>query len=180
MFYLSRDLGKENTTDVYTMISKLNRDKNDIRCPYNSADSVYNNKTDVQKPAVSRRRQRKTTLRTKNRSRAYLKGNIPSVDKIPHKTLNDCVINLSSKVNVLSSHQLLLFYLGKSFAPTPPRPDYSSLKQALIEFAYSLRWRWFFHKSPSSKKLDPQIEEMERQLIPRSSPKHIASSNNHV
>ena len=128
----------------------------------------------------TKKRKRKCKKPIKNRSRSYIEGKIPSITEINQESLKSCVINLASDNIELSPHQLLLFYLGKSFAPTPPLPDFSSLKQSLINFAYSLRWRWHFHKFPTSKKVEPLIEKMERDLIPRTYPKHINSSGNHV
>ena len=84
----------------------------------------------------------------------------------------------------ISQHQLYLFYLGKSFAPTPPLPDYSQFRLDILQFAHKLRWAWYWfcktpktHKDVSSQVL--AIKSMETKLIKSEETKPIKVTNNH-
>ena len=78
---------------------------------------------------------------------------------------------------------MLLFYLGKSFAPTPPLPDYSKFRLDILQFAYRLRWAWYWFKNPPpSKQASPRqlaIQSMELSLVKKEETKQIRTSNNH-
>ena len=65
-------------------------------------------------------------------------GEVLKVEEIPEPKLKETVINLSDKIADLTPHQLYLFYLGESFAPTPLLPDYSQFR---LDIYCSLRIR---------------------------------------
>ena len=93
------------------------------------------------------------------------------------------MINLSSKILKVTPHQLLLFYLGKSFAPTPPLPDYSKFRLDVLQFAYRMRWAWHWHQHPKPVAIDTnpratEIKSMELQLVDKSETKPIQTCNN--
>jgi len=124
-----------------------------------------------------------TNRRTNRKSKhAQLHGQVPSIETIDPNKLSHAVINLSTKIQEVTPHQLFLFYLGKSFAPTPALPDYSKFRLNILQFAYKLRWAWFWHTQPQPK-ATPQtiaaIKSMERTLIKSDETKPLKVCNNH-
>ena len=93
-------------------------------------------------------------------------------------------MNLSSKISELSPHHLYLFYLGESFAPTPSLPDYSKLMLDVLQFAYRLRWAWYWHQNPpKSKPIEENpklqaIKSVQEKLVLKSDTKSIQFCNN--
>ena len=57
--------------------------------------------------------------------------------------LKFCAINLSSKLEELTPHKLILFYYRKKFAPNPPLPDCEKFRLDILHFVYIFRWRWY-------------------------------------
>ena len=140
----------------------------------------------VQKKAKSRYKRKRTQLTqsTRKRRRADIKGTVPQISNIPEEVLNNCVINLSTKLTEVSPHQLYLFYLGKKFAPTPPLPDYSKFRLDILQFAYKLRWAWYWFCNPPKVVKDMSVQEtaikeMEKTLIKHDETKPMKVSNNH-
>ena len=133
--------------------------------------------------------------RRKNTSRAYsnrrrnqksrhaqLHGTVPSIETLDPETLNHAVINLSTKIQEVTPHQLYLFYLGKSYAPTPALPDYAKFRLDILQFAYKLRWAWFWHTQPQPKEAPSilaAVKAMEKTLIKSEETKPLKVSNNH-
>lgn len=180
MYLISKRMGSEKTKIMKTHTSKLIRDRNIIESCYITLEEI-SDLTIIEKPKEKKktaRRLRKPRIR--NKRRQNLKGIVPSVETIPLEKLQNSVINLSSKVSELSPHQLLLFYLGKSYAPTPALQDYSGLRQDIINFAYSLRWAWYFRIYPTTKAATSEVQLLERKLIPKNDKKHISTSGNHT
>ena len=140
-----------------TFESKLKRDRHVIYCRYIADDTNVIPKKEVivntRKALKPRRKRKKHIASAKNRRRSEIKGVIPQITTISEENLKSCVINLSTKVTEISQHQLYLFYLGKSFAPTPPLPDYSQFRLDILQFAYKLRWAWYwFCNTPKTHK----------------------------
>ena len=106
------------------------------------------------------------------------------VEEIPESKLKETVINLSDKITDLSPHQLYLFFLGESFAPTPLLPDYSKFRLDLLQFAYRMRWGWYWHQNPpktNTSGMSPKtlaIKAIEQKLVTRKETKAIQSCNN--
>ena len=76
------------------------------------------------------------------------------------------------------------FYLGESFAPTPTLPDYSKFRLDVLQFAYRLRWAWYWHQNPpKSKPIEENpklqaIKSIEEKLVLKSDTKSIQFCNN--
>ena len=161
--------------------SKLKRDREVYTYPYLNTqyhEGLKSNSSNHVKPK-NRRFKKKNSCR--NRPRSQLKGDIPTLDNIPVEKLQASAINLSSQLADLTPHQLLLFYYGKKFAPTPPLPDYSKFRLDILQFAYKLRWAWHWFKHPkpqSSSTTNCQITALERKLCDRNDTKPIQSSSN--
>ena len=139
-------------------------------------------RSQASKTPKNRRSKKKTVKKCRNRSRANIKGVIPTLENIPEEKLASCVINLSTRIPTLTSHQLLLFYLGQSFAPTPPLPDYSQFRLDILKFAYRLRWAWFWYKNPtqhSTNNRSKEITDIQRKISDKQDTKPIKSSYNH-
>ena len=185
---LNYKLAKEKDKATKTSESKLKRDRNVIKCRYIAVDTNVIPKTEVivntRKALKPRRKRKKHTVSAKNRRRSEIKGVIPQITTISEGNLKSCVINLSTKVTEISQHQLYLFYLGKSFAPTPPLPDYSKFRLDILQFAYKLRWAWYwFCNTPKTQKdmssQELAIKLMEMKLIKSEETKPIKVTNNH-
>ena len=106
------------------------------------------------------------------------------IEEIPESKLKETVINLSDKITDLSPHQLYLFFLGESFAPTPLLPDYSKFRLDLLQFAYRMRWGWYWHQNApktNTSGMSPKtlaIKAIEQKLVTRKETKAIQSCNN--
>ena len=180
-------LAKEKEKSLKTSESKLKRDADIIQCRYTENDScVLPNKSVMsQKRFKSRRKRKKKQLHcSRKRRRTEVKGIVPAISNIPEEQLKNCVINLSSKIEEVSPHQLYLFYLGKKFAPTPPLPDYSQFRLDILQFAYKLRWAWYWFCNPPKVVKDMSVQdiaikEMEKKLIKADETKPMKVSNNH-
>ena len=188
---LNYKMAKEKAVAEKTQESKLKRDIQEIKCPYKEIaetqlpTQLRKKITHKLKKKKAARRKRKMTKHTRNKNRTDVKGVIPSLNTIQEDKLKSCVINLSRKEPNITSHQLYLFFLGKSFAPTPPLPDYSKFKLDILQFAYRLRWTWYWFNNPkpqveseSSPKLSA-IRSMEQTLIKTNETKQIRTTNNH-
>ena len=185
---LDKKIQREKVSCMKTHQSKLIRDSEHIKCPYKDVSETQLPPHLRQRVKVNvkrtNRRLRKRKPVTRNRRRTVIKGVVPSLDNIPSDKLSNSVINLSSKITDLTSHQLLLFYLGKSFAPTPALPDYSKFKLDLLQFVYRLRyaWHWFKNPKPQSSDINPNalaIKCIEDKLIEKEETKPIQACNNH-
>ena len=185
---LNYKLAMEKDKAIRTSKSKLKRDEDIIKCRYMAVDTNAIPKKEVtvnkRKASKPRRKRKKHTISAKNRRRSEMKGVIPQINSIPEESLKSCVINLSTKVTEISQHHLYLFYLGKSFAPAPPLPDYSQFRLNILQFVYKLRWAWYWfcnppkaHKDMSGQEL--AIKSMETKLIKTEETKPIKVTNNH-
>ena len=125
-----------------------------------------------------KRKKKPTKKKCRNKNRTRIKGTVPDVKNIDKEVLQNCVINLTGKQEQISEHQLLLFYLGKSFAPTPKLPTYEAFREDVLQFAYKLRWAWFFYTNPSNNTTNATTRQLEMALIEKSATKQIHSSNN--
>ncbi len=138
---LNTDLAKEKAKAMKISESKLKRDADLINCKYidvTTCSIPHQLKRRAFKPK-NRRKEKKTRVPHNRKRRVEMKGVLPAVNNVPEEKLRSCVINLSTKIEDISLHQLYLFYLGKTFAPTPPLPDYSEFRLDILQFAYKLR-----------------------------------------
>ena len=180
---INQTLAKEKDKVQKSHDSKLKRDSDLIKCCY--VDIKEQTKVAKIKRNVKNRRKAKRikTSGSGRKRHCAIRGTLPSIDNIPTETLNKCVINLSKTVKDLTPHQLYLFYLGKSFAPTPPLPDYSRFRQDVLQFAYKLRWTWFWFNNTQRKKplteKQAAINKVERSLLKPTETKYIKATNNH-
>ena len=183
MASINKRMQKEVISCNKTHQSKLIRDRDILKYPYLTCESnTYARPTCSKTIKQSSRRLTKHKQKCRNKKRAIIKGDIPSLDNIPHDKLKNSVINLSTKIENISSHQLLLFFLGKSFAPTPSLPDYSQFRMDILQFAYRLRWAWYWHKNPkpvTEGNTNYEIQMLEKKLIDKKVTKQIRSSDNH-
>ena len=148
---LKRKIQKEKATLCKTHDNKLDRDKNKIKIRYKRVDETKlpaHITQRVKKNVRRRSRRLKKRKRPRKKTRTAIKGEILKVEEIPESKLKETVINLSDKITDLSPHQLYLFFLGESFAPTPLLPDYSKFRLDLLQFAYRMRWGWYWHQNP--------------------------------
>ena len=184
---LDHKIKRERTNAKKTHESKLERDSHRIKCPYKTiietALPAHISRRVRLKVKQKNRRLRRRKPASRNKCRTVIKGQVPALNTIPSEKLNNCVINLSTNIADIPSQQLLLFYLGKSFAPTPPLPDYSKFRLDLLQFAYRLRWAWYWfqnpkptHTEPTSKQL--AIKALENKLIEKDETKQIRMCNN--
>ena len=145
MHIITRKLQHEKEINAKTHKSKLNRDKNHnfkyIKIPEIPTDKL-NTPAHISLPRRKRKKRkllRKPRIFTHRFKRQQIKGVAPTLDNIPKEKLTNSVINLSENTT-LSDHHLLLFYLGHSFSPSTPLPNYTKFTQDILEFSYKLRW----------------------------------------
>ena len=180
---LNIELAKEKEKCLKTSESKLKRDIEITKCSYIDIQSTKHPRRHI-KCGVNNRRKKKSQIKCRNRTRrTKMKGVIPVIENIPEETLTRCVINLSTSIQNISHHQLYLFFLGKSYSPTPPLPDYSKFRLDILQFAYKLRWAWYWHcNPPKSKELSQQQVEvlsLEKELVKSEETKATKVCNNH-
>ena len=185
---LASRVRKERTSISKTHTNKLARDSNKIKVPYKDVTDnklpshlSKNIKVNVKR---KNRRMKKKKRHHRNKPRTIIKGDKHKLEDIPIEKLEATVINLSKKIPNLTRHQLYLFYLGESFAPTPPLPDYSKFRLDILQFAYRLRWAWHWHQNPPKSQLleeNPKFEAIktiERKLATKTDTKPIQHCNN--
>ena len=109
---------------------------------------------------------------------------MPSKDSIPLETLEKTVVNLSNVS--LTKEQLFVFYLGKSYAPTPPLPNIMRFKDDIEKWTRSMRIAYWDHKNchifnsntttNSQQPYHQDIKQMEKSIITTASSWNIPDS----
>ena len=183
MHIITKKLQHEKEVTAKTHKSKLNRDKNNNFKYMKVPETATEKGPTPNRISASKRRRKRKTLRkprisTQRFKRLQVKGVVPSLDNIPKEKLTNSVINLTD--TTLTDHHLLLFYLGHSFSPSPPLPNYTKFSQDILEFSYKLRWAYYFSKHNSSSSSNPEVTKMERALIKNNTTKQIKTSHNHT
>ena len=80
------------------------------------------------------------------------------------ESMSRTVINLTSLE--LTPHQLYIFYLSHSFAPTPPLPNMSNFEKDLEKWISRLRYRFIFADNKNSfMQTTPAAYALHRKLI---------------
>ena len=169
---------KEKIKSVKTHHNKLIRDRERLRYRYTELDDVENIVETASTKIKHKRKRKPNKKKCRNKNHTRIKRTTPDVKNIDKEVLQNCVINLASKQEQISEHQLILFYLGKSFAPTPKLPTYEAFREDVLQFAYKLRWAWFFYTNPSNNTTNSTARQLEVALIEKSATKQIRSSNN--